>query len=84
MATLYGSDGRDVFVGTDRFGKLRGRIRNFYNRAVSFGQLHVYGGDEPRRGHAARRGSRKGRHPAGRHDAGSLALRVRANSPAIG
>ena len=43
VATLYGSDGRDVFVGTDRFGKLRGT--NFYNRAVSFGQLHVYGGD---------------------------------------
>ena len=43
VATLHGSGERDVFVGTDRFGKLRGT--NFYNRAVSFGQLHVYGGD---------------------------------------
>ena len=41
MATLYGSANRDVFVGTDRFGKLRGT--DFYNRAMSFGQLHVYG-----------------------------------------
>ena len=47
VATLYGSDGRDVFVGKDRFGKLRGT--DFYNRAVSFGHLHVYGRGAPRR-----------------------------------
>ncbi|NQT12101.1 MAG: hypothetical protein HQ582_05105, partial [Planctomycetes bacterium] len=53
VATLYGSDGKDAFVGKDRFGKLRGTDpntgRDYYNRAVSFGHLHVYGRGAPNR-----------------------------------
>jgi hypothetical protein len=41
VAMLYGSGDRDVFVGTDRFAKLRGS--DYYNRAVSFGKVQVYG-----------------------------------------
>ena len=67
VATLYGSGDRDVFVGTDRFGKLRGTDANrewILQSGRLFRATARLRRRRPRRGHAARRSSRRPASPS--------------------